>query len=142
MGNQAHHDYQPQAAALDGRADSNPRPGSKRRSAPDEDVPVRPIPLEACGSVKATVAARLSSGRQVVACSQLSRVPAAKRPANVIEAGRLARRMLAASWACAAARHACVTGWAEAPSLLQSRAQPQGLADGTAHPAFGLLGPP
>jgi hypothetical protein len=59
-----------------------------------------------------------------------------------LEAGRLARRMPAAGWACPAARHACATGWAVAPSLLQSRAQLQGLADGTAHPAFGPLGPP
>jgi hypothetical protein len=40
------------------------------------------------------------------------------------------------------ARHACVTGWAVAASLLQSRAQPQDLTDGTAHPPFGPLGTP
>jgi hypothetical protein len=35
-----------------------------------------------------------------------------------------------------------VTGWAATPSLPQSRAQPQDLADGTAHPPFGPLGAP
>ena len=40
------------------------------------------------------------------------------------------------------ARRACVTSAVLAPSLLQSRAQPQGLADGPAHPPFGPLGAP
>lgn len=61
----------------------------------------------------------------------------------MIWGGALCAAVSAASWTYPAAHvQACVTGLTAAPSLLQSRAQPQGSADGTAHPPFGPLGPP
>ena len=79
----------------------------------------------------------------VVSCSQLVGSRGKAPRLRDLGAGRLAPRVPAVGWARPGrARHTCVTGWAVAPSLLQSRAQPQGFTDGTAHPPFGPLGPP